>query len=43
MRLTLVVIFAFGFLAWDMSQNDGRYGRHINGYLYEFAREIRWH
>jgi len=42
MRLILVVIFVFGFLIWDISLNDGYYARHINGYLYDFAREVRW-
>ena len=42
MRLILAVIFVFGFLIWDISLNDGYYSRHINGYLYDFAREVRW-
>ncbi len=43
MRLTLVAIFVSVFLAWDMSRNDGNYSRHIKGYFYDFAREVRWH
>ena len=42
MRLSLVAIFVFVFLAWDMSRNDGHHARRINGYLYDFAREVRW-
>ena len=43
MRLSIAAIFVFVFLAWDMSQNDGHYARQLNGYLYDFAREVRWH
>ena len=42
MRLSLVAILVFVFLAWDMSRNDGHHARRINGYLYDFAREVHW-
>ena len=30
MRPVLVAVLMFGFLAWDMAKNDGRYSRTIN-------------
>jgi hypothetical protein len=42
MRLTVVAILLFVFLAWDMSRNDGYYTRQANGYLYDFARKVGW-
>ena len=41
MRLILVAIFVFGFLTWDISQNDGHYARHINAYLDDIGRTVR--
>ena len=41
MRLVLVAIFVFGFLAWDIGQNDGHYTRHIGVYLDDIGRSVR--
>ena len=41
MRLTVVVIFVFGFLAWGMSRNHGYYTRHLNAYLDDIGRLVR--
>lgn len=41
MRLTLMAIFVFGFLAWDMSRNHGHYTRHFSAYLDDLGRELR--
>jgi hypothetical protein len=43
MRLTLVGIFVFGFLAWDIGRNHGYYTRHINAHLDNIGRQIRGH
>jgi hypothetical protein len=42
MRLMLVPIFAFGFLAWDLRQNDGHYTHQIIASIDDLKREVRW-
>jgi hypothetical protein len=41
MRLILVAIFVFGFLAWDISQNNGQYTHNISAYLDDIGRSVR--
>jgi hypothetical protein len=42
MRLICVAVFAFCFLVWDMSRNNGHYVLQINASIDDIVREVRW-
>ena len=41
MRWIIAVIAVFGFLAWDISANNGRYVHQISAMVDDLARQLR--